>query len=312
MTSDDSASLPLVSVCVITYNSSKYILDTLDSIKKQTYPNIELIIGDDCSTDNTCALVNDWIEKNRTELSHIKFLQNEKNMGVSYNANRVRNNSTGKWIKGVAGDDQLLPNSIAGYMDFVERHPDAEICFGKLQFFSYDSRIDLDKIRNDYETNFYARIKLPLKKQQKEILKSLFIPGPGTFYSKRLFDLVGGFDEKYPYCEEDPFYNRILSKGYRVHFIDKELFRYNIRYDSLCRGSSLKLHEKDRMRYFFDERFGLMLKKGLWMNGLNTYLLYKSVIEQDKGHIFMSKLYGFPRKFCAVLYRSFCGMLRKQ
>lgn len=311
MTCNNTASFPLVSVCVITYNSSKYILDTLDSIKKQTYPNIELIISDDCSTDNTCNLVNDWIEKNKAELSHIRFLRNEKNMGVSFNANKVRKYSTGEWIKGVAGDDQLPPESISGYIEYVQKHPDVEICFGKLQFFSYDPKINLEEVRRWYESEYYSRIKLPLKKQQKEILKGLFIPGPGTFYTKRLFDSVGGFDEKYPYCEEDPFYNRIIAKGYRVHFIDKELFRYNIRHDSLCRGSSLKLHEKDRIQYFFDERFGLMLKKGLWLKGIWIYLNYKSLIEKDKGHIFKSQLYGAPQK-CYVGLRNFCvGILRK-
>lgn len=54
-----SSTNPLVSVVVITYNSSKYIVETLNSVKKQTYKNIELIITDDCSTDNTVSVIKD-------------------------------------------------------------------------------------------------------------------------------------------------------------------------------------------------------------------------------------------------------------
>ncbi|MDR0890977.1 MAG: glycosyltransferase [Endomicrobium sp.] len=51
---------PLVSVCVITYNSSKYVLETLESIKTQTYQNIELIVSDDCSTDDTVEVCENY------------------------------------------------------------------------------------------------------------------------------------------------------------------------------------------------------------------------------------------------------------
>lgn len=56
---------PLVSVSVITYNSAKTVLETLESIKAQTYQNLELIVSDDCSTDNTVELCRNWIEQNK-------------------------------------------------------------------------------------------------------------------------------------------------------------------------------------------------------------------------------------------------------
>ncbi len=59
---------PLVSIIVITYNSSKYVLETLESAKAQTYQNIELIVSDDGSTDNTIEICKIWIEKTRIDL----------------------------------------------------------------------------------------------------------------------------------------------------------------------------------------------------------------------------------------------------
>ena len=56
---------PLISILVISYNSSKFIIDTLESIKKQSYNNIELIVSDDYSTDNTIELVTNWLKLNK-------------------------------------------------------------------------------------------------------------------------------------------------------------------------------------------------------------------------------------------------------
>ena len=57
---------PLITVAIVTYNSSEFIVETLESIKSQTYHNIELIISDDCSTDTTVELCSNWIKENAT------------------------------------------------------------------------------------------------------------------------------------------------------------------------------------------------------------------------------------------------------
>ena len=59
---------PLVSIIVITYNSAKYVLETLESAKNQTYQNIELIISDDCSIDNTVDICTRWLNENKDEI----------------------------------------------------------------------------------------------------------------------------------------------------------------------------------------------------------------------------------------------------
>ena len=73
---------PLVSVPVITYNSSKTVLETLDSIYNQTYQNLELIVSDDCSTDNTVGICREWIEAHKKRFVRTELLTVEKNTGV--------------------------------------------------------------------------------------------------------------------------------------------------------------------------------------------------------------------------------------
>ena len=105
---------PLVSVPVITYNSSEYIIDGLESIKAQTYKNIELIISDDCSTDNTVELCRDWLENNKDYFVRVELVTTDKNTGVAGNCNRSVKACRGEWIRGLSGDDKFLPNTIQG------------------------------------------------------------------------------------------------------------------------------------------------------------------------------------------------------
>ena len=65
---------PLVSVIVITYNSSKFVLETLESIYNQTYSNIELIISDDCSSDETINICQNWLYKNKNRFKNIELI----------------------------------------------------------------------------------------------------------------------------------------------------------------------------------------------------------------------------------------------
>ena len=76
---------PLVSITVITYNSAKYVIETLESAKAQTYQNIELIISDDHSTDNTVKDCRQWIEKNKEWFIRTVLITIPENTGVPAN-----------------------------------------------------------------------------------------------------------------------------------------------------------------------------------------------------------------------------------
>ena len=116
----------LVSISILTYNSSEFIIETLESIKAQTYQNIELVISDDCSTDNTVTLCKSWVKENGKRFANVNILETDHNTGVSANGNRARMACKGEWRKGIGADDKLTPTCIADYMSYVEKNPDAE------------------------------------------------------------------------------------------------------------------------------------------------------------------------------------------
>src|SRR5688572_26730058 len=108
---------PLVSVIVITYNSALYVLETLDSIKRQTYQQIELIISDDCSNDATVELCRKWLSVNGSRFVRTSLIEVESNTGIAQNCNRGVEASKGEWIKIIAGDDALEVYTITDYIN---------------------------------------------------------------------------------------------------------------------------------------------------------------------------------------------------
>ena len=119
---------PLVSIVVITYNSSEYVLETLESAKAQTYTNIELIVSDDCSTDETVSICKKWFEANKDRFVNTIMVEAEINSGVPANANRGLAECKGEWIKFIAGDDILVSTGIEEFVKKYEGGGDLVVC----------------------------------------------------------------------------------------------------------------------------------------------------------------------------------------
>jgi len=97
---------PLVSIMMPAYNASKYIGRAIESVLAQTYENWELIIVDDCSTDNTYEIAASYIDP------RIRILRHEQNMGVGPSRNDALSASTGQWIAVLDADDEWLPERL--------------------------------------------------------------------------------------------------------------------------------------------------------------------------------------------------------
>ncbi len=106
---------PLVSICIPIYNGELYLRECLDSACSQDYLNVEIIIVDDQSTDNSIAIVNEYIQKDK----RIKLFINEKNLGLVGNWNACINKSSGEWIKYLFQDDTLIPTCVSRMMQFA-------------------------------------------------------------------------------------------------------------------------------------------------------------------------------------------------
>lgn len=222
---------PLVSIPVITYNSSKTVLETLESIKAQTYQNIELIISDDRSTDDTVAICKQWMSENTNRFARIVVLESPINKGVSANANRAEEECKGEWVKGIAGDDILFPECIFSFISYVMQHDSASFVFSRAKGFS-----DYDGKRNWFNTDHLYEFFSWADDEQKQFLLQVgnCLPASTFFYNKDKMRTLGvRNDERIPLLEDYPKWINILSKGGHFDFIDKELVGYRYHSSSL-------------------------------------------------------------------------------
>ena len=104
----------LVSIIMPSYNTAKYIGDSIKSVLAQTYGNWELIIVDDCSTDNTDEVVAEFLSDER-----IRYLKNEKNSGAAISRNYALREAKGKWIAFLDSDDLWLPEKLEKQLAFM-------------------------------------------------------------------------------------------------------------------------------------------------------------------------------------------------
>lgn len=121
-----------ISVAMTTYNGSKYIIKQLDSLKNQSRKIDELVICDDCSTDNTVELVNDYIKSNNLEGWNI--YSNENNLGFINNFKQAIKKTTGDIIFLCDQDDEWCVNKISTMTDIIEKNNQVKLLSCSLTF----------------------------------------------------------------------------------------------------------------------------------------------------------------------------------
>lgn len=107
----------LVSIIMPSYNTAPYIRDTIQSVLDQTYQNWELIIVDDCSTDNTDEVIQPLLIDRR-----ILYLKNDRNSGAAVSRNRALREAKGKWIAFLDSDDLWVPEKLEKQISFMEQN----------------------------------------------------------------------------------------------------------------------------------------------------------------------------------------------
>lgn len=253
---------PLVSITVCTYNSGKTVLETLDSIKEQTYQNIELIISDDCSTDNTVQLCKEWLKEHESRFVRTLLIESEINTGVSSNANRAIGAIKGEWKKGIAGDDIMEHTCVADFVNYVKEHPDSKVIFSRCKLFRVvnGKKIFCGEIPNETDVRYYG---LPVEMQKIFMYYWKFpFPGPVAFINTEIFKHLV-YDVKYDAFEDYPFYMRIVESGIHIDYMDKvtTLWRQG---ESACHSDIRLVNprlQRSKDMYFLDCQYNLLKEK---------------------------------------------------
>lgn len=182
---------PLVSIMALCHNHERFVIMALDSIRNQTYKNIELFIIDDNSTDASQELIQNWIAVNKVECTFIKHSVN-KTIGFSYN--EFLTLAKGEFISSIATDDVYSESKIANQVAFFEKLPrEYGILYSDLNVIDEDNVV-LNKSFYNWFLNDYQLT-------NENVLASLITHGhniiqvTGALVRKEIYDKVGPYDE---------------------------------------------------------------------------------------------------------------------
>ena len=218
----------LVAIIIATYNSSQFVIETLESAKAQTWQNIELIVSDDCSSDNTVELCRQWINQNKDQFVRTELITVPKNTGISANCNRCINAAQTNWIKFIAGDDILLPNCIEDNVKFILANPEAKIIFSEVLLYQNDFKKEnfLYIIPGAFPMNLMNPAFTANHQYKLLLLSDRVTYTPSVFLNRQALLDVGGYDEANRLIEDYPMWLNLTKAGNRMYYFKQPTVCY--------------------------------------------------------------------------------------
>jgi glycosyltransferase involved in cell wall biosynthesis len=267
------AKKPLVSIIVVTYNSAKYVIETLESIKSQTYQNIELIVTDDCSVDKTVEVCQEWVQNNTSRFARIEIITSLTNTGIPSNCNRGFFASRGEWLKCIAGDDALSDDCIEINLNHVLKEKEIEVL-------QTDCDVYLENINAECFvrtthlglSRFYSP-SISSYQQYYMLLEKNQVAAPAIFIKRDLITKYKGFDEEFKLFEDLPFWLRLTKGGVKIYHYNHKTVKYRIRQTSVTRQNKPYIHKSYVVELI---KFSRKYKKK--DQGYFTYLKYQIIL----------------------------------
>lgn len=207
---------PWVSVICVSFNHEAYVEEALRSVVEQTYPNVELIVVDNGSSDDSAGRIAQFAQRNPA----IRFLKNEANVGLNRAFNQGLALAGGRYVIDLSADDVLLPNRIARQIDLFERlHGPYAVVFSNAAYIDGQGR--QTAVHYPVDTNGHALVSVPSGDVFQPVLESYFICTPTMMMRRDVLNELGGYDETLSY-EDFDFWVR-SSRLYRYAYLDEVL-----------------------------------------------------------------------------------------
>lgn len=209
---------PLVSVICLCYNHERYVAEALHAVLEQTYRNIEIIVVDDASTDNSVARIQETIAPH----AGIQFIALKKNIGNCTAFNRGLALAKGDYIVDLSADDVLMPERIADQVNhFRALDPSYGVVFTDAVYINEQGQ----PLRQHFAYLFSKKLlhHIPEGDIYSDVLSTYFIASPTMLVKREVFDLLQGYDESLAY-EDFDFWVR-SSRYFKYSYLDKPLTR---------------------------------------------------------------------------------------
>lgn len=269
--------LPLVSVLILSYNQSDYILEAINSVLSQTYKNIEIILLDDCSVDDTKRIIQ------KLEMpENLKFISifNEKNLGIVKNLNQGCRLAKGKYIALLAADDKWTETKLEKQVDFMERNTDVVITGGYMNIIDSNGKI----IYQEDEHNLILK-----NLTFEQIIQDNILPAGSLLLRRDYLESVNFFDERF-YYEDWPLLLKTLSNHKKVVKLPFVFLIY--RKHSSNTGSVKNIK-------FAYEQLRVVMQYQNYANFKEIFYFYSKIFLKSLSY-YKNKMFGF-RKFFEIL-----------
>jgi glycosyltransferase involved in cell wall biosynthesis len=227
--------LPLVSICIPTFNGEKFIAQAMDSAISQSYTNLEIIVSDDASKDETLSVINSYKSKTQIPI----YIHNHQPNGIGANWNNCVKNAKGNYIKFLFQDDILGKECVLKMVKIVEANPNVGLVYCKRDFLFEKLTPKLKEFIDYYGTlhthwsNF--RVKQSVLSGKQYLKDSQLLNSPknkigepiAVLLKKECFNKVGFFSEKLQQALDSDFWYRVM-RFYDVAFIDEVLVKFRL------------------------------------------------------------------------------------
>jgi len=267
---------PLISVILPSYNHSKYIKESIDSILNQTYQNFELIITDDGSTDNSKEIILSYTDK------RIKSYFFKKNKGAVSATNFCIEKSKGKYISILNSDDIYCPQKIEKQINFLLRNKNTSAVF------SYAQAIDENSKEIKIENNPLEPV-VSTKASRTDMLKIFLDSGnilihPTALIKKSVYKNIGFYDNRLHQIPDFEYWVRMCVAGYNIKVLPEKLIKYRFRENELNTSNGNRPDVSNRL--IFEYQFLLKNYFNLKIEDISKVFEipneYKNITENDK------------------------------
>ncbi len=255
---------PLVSIVIPVYNGENYIRSAIDSAINQTYSNIEVIVVNDGSTDNTEEIVLSYGNK-------VRYYKKD-NGGVATAVNFGVSKMKGEYFSWLSHDDYYSPNKIELQIKKLSENADCKLCFSNINVL----HVNENKITKEDVLKYY---------DEEQIVNSCFAPiffavhGSTILVSKSLIDEVGGWDEKLRTTQDSVWLFNSM-RGRKSAFVREQLVTVRI-HDSMGQITMTEHNEEfNEMVINFCKVLSTNEKIELCDSEYNFYSLYYDVLHQ--------------------------------
>jgi len=300
--------LPKVSVVCTCYNQEDYVLDALNSVLRQEYPNLELIVVDDNSTDRSAEMILEFQARHPETLVII----NEENLGICKSFNKGYSHSSGDYLVDLAADDILLPDRIAlGVKSLETLGKEFGVNYCDCEFIDSNS----ESIGFQYKNKAHYK-KLPQGNVFASLLARHMISSPTLLFRREVMEKLNGYDEtlsfedfdfwvrssRYFYYSFTPFV--LVQKRLLTGSLGKEQYHFQNRHIrtilEVCKKASALVHDKKEINAL-QKRISIEFRRSVRTGNLKEAKAFLALLRSTGSFFRFRGLYFLVSSFRSIL-----------